>query len=234
MAAGLVGQRGYAAIGGQQAVVGLVEADDALGQVELRVAPHDLVAVERFERYAGGLVGRPNAVERQGVGCAEVEPADRHDQLLIDHIRKLAPERVCSLCEAHIIERLIGQSDDPRRAMRATVSMPNVELFEQERAVSILRKLIGRSASHYAAADNDHIRNLLLHRRLICPLAHQALFGSFQMPANSGRGPRGVVSAAGIQNLTVIGIMKAVLHPVKYLKSRAKHGFSSYQTFFRS
>jgi len=79
-AASLGGECGDATIGGEEAVVGLIVPHGVFRQGERGDTPHDLVAVHRLERDAGGLVRRADAVEHERVRRAEVEPARLEQQ----------------------------------------------------------------------------------------------------------------------------------------------------------
>ena len=76
VAARLGGKGRHAAVGGKQAVVGLVVADRVFRQVELGKAAHDLVAVNGLEWNAYSLIRRANPIEHESIRRAKVESAD--------------------------------------------------------------------------------------------------------------------------------------------------------------
>jgi hypothetical protein len=131
----------------------------------LRPARLDRVAIEALEPDVEGSQ-RPVVVldVDDRAGREEVQPADGGDKVLAAVGLEVRPVVVGVEREADVLRRVVAVPQDPRRVVRGTALVTELELLETEDRVAGLGQVVRRTAAEAAEADDD-VLELLAHAR---------------------------------------------------------------------
>jgi hypothetical protein len=158
--------RGVAARRRRDAALGLVQAVDIVGQLELWPAAHNLAGVERLERHPAGLHALGVVAQRDGaVARAEVQAAGAQDQRLACVALERGPGLVGVLGQPHIDRRMVRQPDDPRVVLRGAAHMADRELLQAQHIAAAPGQPVGGGAADAAQAQDDVFVVQLCHCR---------------------------------------------------------------------
>ncbi len=177
----------HGALRSQHAAVRLEQDRLALGQVQGGPALSDLAGVEPVgsdPRLGQQRPTHPRLIPK-------VEPSGDPEERLARGVLQFVPRFPGTHRELHVLGRVVDVAEDPRRAARAAVAVPEREPFQHQRATTSKGQVARRRGPHGTAAYDDRVE----------PIGHGASRSSVSIRAGPSVTERSPIEPATVRSI---------------------------------